>query len=41
MGLNDDSRINYPGKSDEKNWTWKLEDFSKFKECIEKYKNLS
>lgn len=38
--LDDSSRINIPGTENPKNWTWKLDDFSKFKEKLQMYKNI-
>ena len=40
MGLDDSARINVPGTDDSKNWTWKLDDFTKFKNKIRMFKNI-
>lgn len=40
IGLDDTARINVPGTVNSKNWTWKLEDFSEFKNKIQKFKNI-
>lgn len=37
LGLDDESRINIPGTESEKNWSWKLKDFSNFKERIKDF----
>ena len=34
IGLDDSSRINIPGTESKENWSWKLNDFSNFKERI-------
>lgn len=39
LELDDSARINVPGVSNEKNWTWKLENFDDFIKQIKKYKN--
>lgn len=41
LELDDDSRINIPGVTNSKNWTWKLKDFSDFRKNIIKYRELS
>ena len=41
LELDDDSRINIPGVTNSKNWTWKLKDFSDFRKKIKKYRELS
>ena len=41
LELDDDSRINIPGVTNSKNWTWKLKDFSDFRKNIKKYRELS
>lgn len=41
IGLDDSSRINVPGVTDSKNWTWKLEIFYEFKQKIKKFRNIS
>ena len=41
IGLDDSSRINVPGVTDSKNWTWKLEDFYEFEQKIKKFRNIS
>ena len=40
IGLDDRARINVPGTDNEINWTWKLEDFTEFRNKIQKYKNI-
>ena len=40
IGLDDSARINVPGTDNSKNWTWKLEDFSVFKNKIQMFKNI-
>ena len=40
IGLDDSARINVPGTDNSKNWTWKLEDFSVFKNKIQMLKNI-
>jgi 4-alpha-glucanotransferase len=40
IGLDDNARINVPGTDNFKNWTWKLEDFSEFKNKIHIFKNI-
>jgi 4-alpha-glucanotransferase len=38
LGLDETARINLPGTTSDKNWSWKLKDFNDFKEQI-KYFN--
>ena len=40
IGLDDSARINVPGTDNSKNWTWKLDDFTKFKNKIRMFKNI-
>ena len=40
MGLDDNARINIPGTESVTNWSWKLQDFIKFKDKIQKYKYI-
>ena len=40
LGLDDTARINVPGTENEKNWSWKLQDFTNFKDKIHKFKSL-
>ena len=40
MGLDDNSRINIPGVTNSKNWTWKLENFNTFEKEIKKFGSL-
>ena len=34
LGLNNSARMNTPGTLSNKNWTWKLKDYSSFKKVI-------
>ena len=38
LGLDDSARMNIPGTESEENWSWKLKDFSEFKERIKDFK---
>lgn len=40
IGLDDSARINVPGTDSSVNWTWKLKDFTEFKNKIQMFKNI-
>ena len=41
LGLDDSARVNVPGIETDKNWSWKLQDFTDLKNKIKKYERIN